>query len=163
MHGNGKCSETNYTYLTHRHQVFFTLRMDRAQPYDFGTYRYFYQHVGPFDEKSSNNTLPSTRGFYTRSHSANVLPRLQFHHWHVSITLWTSTILFRLPSLPPLTRQLLAFMLPSCMIINTTHGLTSLDMDNPIHYFLHLHTLFVHATYYIVDCGGVTSDRLVDT
>jgi hypothetical protein len=72
-------------------------------------------------------------------------------------------ISFRLPSLLPLPWLLLAFMLPSCLIINTTHGLTSLGMDSSIHYFLHLHTLFVHALYSIVDCGGVTLDRLVDT
>ena len=41
--------------------------------------------------------------------------------------------------------------------------LVSLGMDSTIHSFLHLRILFVHAIYQTVDCGGVISDRLVDT
>ena len=51
-------------------------------------------------------------------------------------------------------RVQLEFMFPSSLTTNTTLGLLSLGMDSTIHYFLHLHILFVHTIYQTVDCGG---------
>ncbi len=105
-----------------------------------------------YRQHSSINTLTL---FLVTSHQCilrSAVPSLEC----IPIILWKLTILFCLPSLPPLPRQLLAFMLPSCLITSTTLGCTSLGMDSSIHYFLYLHTLFVHALHCIVDCGEVT-------
>ncbi len=63
----------------------------------------------------------------------------------------------------PTTAAATQVQLPSCPTTKTTHGLLPSDMDSTIHFSPFHHIISVHDTYQIVDCGGVTLDRLVDT
>jgi hypothetical protein len=61
----------------------FILWMGWTQSYATGTYWYIYQHVGPYDEGLTDNTLPPTQQLYSWSHPTNVFSHLPFHHWNV--------------------------------------------------------------------------------